>query len=55
MTGINHSLYEGDFYAWAMKNADFLRQKKFEEIDVENIAEETESMGKSNKRALFPE
>ena len=53
MAGINHSLYEGDFYAWAMENADLLRQKKFEEIDVENIAEEIESMGKSNKRSLF--
>jgi len=53
MAGINHSLYEGDFYAWAMENADLLRQKKFEEIDVENIAEEIESMGKSNKRALL--
>ena len=48
----NHS-YDKDFYAWALENAELLRQKKFEEIDIENIAEEIESMGKSNKRSLF--
>lgn len=53
MGNINHISYDRDFYAWAMENADLLRQKKFEEIDVDNIAEEIESMGKSNKRALF--
>jgi hypothetical protein len=49
----HHSVYDQDFYAWAMENAELLKQKKFEEIDIDNIAEEIESMGKSNKRALF--
>lgn len=49
----HHSNYDRDFYAWAIENAELLKQKKFEEIDVDNIAEEIESMGKSNKRALF--
>lgn len=48
----NHS-YDKDFYAWALENAELLRQKRFEEIDVDNVAEEIESMGKSNKRSLF--
>jgi Domain of unknown function DUF29 len=47
------SNYDKDFYAWALNNVELLRQKKFEEIDVDNIAQEIESMGKSNKRALF--
>jgi hypothetical protein len=44
--------YERDFYAWAMKNAALLRQRRLAEIDVDNIAEELESMGRSEKREL---
>lgn len=42
-----------DFYGWAMENAQLLRQKKMDEIDFENIAEELESMGASEKRELI--
>lgn len=45
-------LYDQDFYEWALKNAELMRQGKLSEIDVENIAEELESMGKSQKRKL---
>jgi hypothetical protein len=45
--------YDEDFYVWAMHNAELLRQGRLAEIDAENIAEELESMGKSNKRALY--
>src|SRR5579872_5517180 len=45
--------YEKDFYAWAVHNARLLRAGKLSEIDVENIAEEIESMGKSEKRELI--
>ena len=44
--------YEKDFYAWAIHNAQLLREGKLAEIDIENIAEEIESMGKSEKREL---
>jgi len=44
--------YEDDLYAWALKNADLLRQGRFAEIDVDNIAEELESMGRSECRQL---
>ena len=46
-------LYDKDFYQWALKNAELMRQGKLSEIDVENIAEELESMGKSQKRELM--
>ncbi len=39
--------YEQDFYAWTHHNAQLLRQGKLAEIDVDNIAEELESMSKS--------
>ncbi len=48
-----HESYEKDFYAWTSHNAELLRHKKFDEIDIENIAEEIESMGKSTKRELI--
>ncbi|WP_052566809.1 DUF29 domain-containing protein [Candidatus Magnetobacterium casense] len=47
-----HDLYEVDFYQWAFHNADLLRQGRFTEIDLENIVEELEGMGKNNKREL---
>jgi hypothetical protein len=45
--------YQRDFYAWAIHNAQLLRKRKLSEIDIENIAEEIESMGKSEKRELM--
>ena len=48
-----HKEYEKDFYAWTMHNAQLLRQGKLSEIDIENVAEEIESMGRSDKRALI--
>lgn len=44
--------YDKDFYAWAMSNAELIRQHKFSELDIDHIAEELESMGKSEKREL---
>lgn len=44
--------YNQDFYAWAIHNAGLMRQGKFPQIDIENVAEELESMGNSNKREL---
>lgn len=45
--------YEKDFYAWAIHNAQLLREGKLSELDIENVAEEIESMGKSEKRELI--
>ena len=45
--------YEKDFYAWAIYNARLLREGKLSEVDIENIAEEIESMGRSERRELI--
>lgn len=50
-TGIT-SLYEQDFYLWLQTNINLLKEGKFAEIDLENLLEELESMGKSDKNAL---
>jgi hypothetical protein len=47
------NLYERDFYAWTREQATLLRAGKISEADLENIAEEIESMGKTEKRELI--
>jgi hypothetical protein len=43
--------YETDFYAWALHNAELLRQGRFSEVDIKHVAEELEDMG-SHKSEL---
>ena len=45
--------YETDFYQWTQQQADLLRQGEFNRVDLDlaNIAEEIESMGKRDRRA----
>ncbi|MQP68171.1 DUF29 family protein [Niveispirillum sp. SYP-B3756] len=45
-------LYESDFYAWANQQAALLRAGKLSAADIEHIAEEIESMGRTEKREL---
>ncbi|MEA1676757.1 DUF29 domain-containing protein [Nitrospirillum sp. BR 11163] len=47
------SLYERDFYAWANEQAALLRAGKLAAADIVHIAEEIESMGKTEKRELI--
>jgi len=52
MAMVNQHGYEKDFYAWALENAQLIRNGKFSEVDIKNVAEELEDMGKSEKRQL---
>lgn len=45
-------LYDSDFYAWANEQATLLREGKLAQADIEHIAQEIESMGKTEKREL---
>jgi hypothetical protein len=49
---VSSRLYDEDFYAWANQQAALLRAGKLGEADIAHIAEEIESMGKSEKREL---
>jgi hypothetical protein len=44
--------YDSDFYLWSMNQAALIRAGKFDQLDIENVAEEIESLGRSDKRAL---
>lgn len=45
--------HDTDFHAWAIRNAQLLREGAFTELDVEKIAEELEAMGASERRELL--
>jgi hypothetical protein len=45
-------LYETDFVLWTERTAELLRQKNFDAVDWENVIEEIESMGRSERRAV---
>lgn len=45
--------YEGDFVRWLDHQAELLRQGRVGELDLENLAEEVESIGRSDKREVY--
>ena len=44
--------YDTDFYTWTQEQAALLREGAVAELDLTNLAEEIESLGKSDRRAL---
>ena len=48
----NSAFYDTDFFAWSREQADLLRSGKLSNADIEHIAEEIESMGRTEKREL---
>jgi len=47
------SLYDLDFVEWTRHTAELMRQHRFDELDIEQAAEEMEDMGKRDIRELF--
>jgi len=45
-------LYERDYYTWTQEQVRALRERRIEEVDWTNVAEEIEDLGKREKRAL---
>ncbi|MCU0568102.1 MAG: DUF29 domain-containing protein [Oculatellaceae cyanobacterium Prado106] len=45
-------LYQQDFYQWTQQMAEALQHGHYEKLDLENLAEEIESLGRSEKREL---
>ena len=46
------SLYETDFHRWADEQARAVREGRGTDVDWENVAEEIESLGRSDRHAL---
>ena len=46
------SLYEADFHAWTQEQAMLLRNQQWSQIDLPNLIEEIESLGKQQRQEL---
>ncbi len=46
------NLYETDFYAWTLEQSKLLKVGNFKDLDVVNLAEEIESLGKQQRQEL---
>jgi hypothetical protein len=45
-------MYDRDFYAWAVANAELIRAGRLDEVDLVHVAQELEGIGKSERRAV---
>ena len=48
----HQQMYEADFVEWIEKAAELLKQGKFDELDIGNLIEEVESLGRSERKAV---
>lgn len=46
------NLYETDFYAWTLAQSKLLKQGDFKHLDITNLVEEIESLGRQERREL---
>jgi hypothetical protein len=46
------SLYESDFYAWTQEQVSLLRQGAWDHLDISNLIEEVDSLGKQQRQEL---
>ncbi|MBD2022203.1 DUF29 domain-containing protein [Leptolyngbya sp. FACHB-36] len=47
------TLYQQDYYLWLETTATLLRERQLSALDVINLLEEIEDMGRSEKRAVY--
>lgn len=45
-------LYETDFYAWTIEQAKYLKDGAWDYLDISNLVEEIESLGKQQRQEL---
>ena len=46
------TLYEQDYYSWLETTINQLQYRRFDEVDLKNLLEELEDMGRSQKKAV---
>ncbi len=52
MAATTKTLYGTDFVDWTARTAELLREGRYDEVDLENLAEEIEDLGKSERPAV---
>ena len=53
MDTLEKPTYEADFVRWLDHQAELLRAGRVQELDLENLAEEIESIARSDKREIY--
>ena len=51
-TPASDALYETDFFRWTQEQARLLRERRWDDLDLENLIDEVESVGRSNKAEI---
>jgi hypothetical protein len=46
-------LYEEDFYVWSQRQAELLRGRRFEELDLEHLVQEVAELGDAKRSAVL--
>jgi hypothetical protein len=46
------TLYDQDFYAWTQRQIELLQARQWNQVDVENLIEELDSLGKQQRQEL---
>ena len=49
---LTQNLYDTDFYAWTQEQAKLLRHQQWNQLDLPNLIEEIESLGKQQRAEL---
>ena len=47
-----NTLYDTDFYEWTQEQARLLRDRRFADLDLENLIDEVQSVGNSERREV---
>ena len=48
----SRALFEDDFFLWTREQARLLRERRFDELDLENLIDQVESVGGSERREV---
>ncbi|MGL6138628.1 MAG: DUF29 domain-containing protein, partial [Planktothrix sp.] len=48
----NNTLYEQDYYLWLLQTSKLLQEGKLNQVDINNLIEEIDSMGRSEKKEV---
>ena len=53
MNALTQTLYDTDFNLWIEQTVNHLKNGNLKDLDLENLIEEIESMGRSDKREII--
>ncbi|HEY1931294.1 MAG TPA: DUF29 domain-containing protein [Acetobacteraceae bacterium] len=49
---MNQIKYDQDFHGWTQEQARLLRQRRFAELDIDNVVEEIQALGRGERREV---